>query len=590
MKGRDQVKRNHGRDKTGNRKWLLILTLVMVTLMIRSTQALIDFPKGVFTSPLKIPLLLAGNFGEIRNNHFHAGIDIKTMSQEGQPVSSIADGYVSRINISSRGYGKCLYITHPNGYTSVYAHLREFNGDVATYVKNKQYELESFEMDITLSEDEVPVSGGQVVAYSGNTGSSAGPHLHFEIRETYTEFPVNPLLFGYDIRDDISPVISSFKVYPIGPSSFVDGRNDSKRFGLYGSRGNYSAGTVRAHGDIGIAIETRDVMNNTSNTQGIFSIELRIDEEKIFYHDLDRFGFHETRYINSLVDYHEKMHTGRVLQKCFIDPNNRLSTYKDVVNRGVFRITDDTVHKAEIIVKDVAGNTSRLSFDILDPGPPPAQNEASLEAPVTAVFPYQKVNTFTSEGITLEMPVNCIYDTLRFVYNAGPPVPGAWSVTHEIHRTDVPVHTPYQLRLLASDLPERLHEKALIAMVNDQGYRNYQGGTFANDWITCQVRTFGSFAVLVDETPPGISAINIYNGKNMKGTPWIRMRISDNLSGIQSYRGTIDDQWILMEYDQKTHTLAHMFEEELAEGEHEFKLVVTDNRNNTKDFTAKFTR
>ena len=161
MKGRDQVKRNHGRDKTGNRKWLLILTLVMVTLMIRSTQALIDFPKGVFTSPLKIPLLLAGNFGEIRNNHFHAGIDIKTMSQEGQPVSSIADGYVSRINISSRGYGKCLYITHPNGYTSVYAHLREFNGDVATYVKNKQYELESFEMDITLSEDEVPVSGGQ---------------------------------------------------------------------------------------------------------------------------------------------------------------------------------------------------------------------------------------------------------------------------------------------------------------------------------------------------------------------------------------------------------------------------------------------
>lgn len=570
---------------------MLITTLTFFSVgFVFQERDRIEFPQGYFISPLKIPILLAGNFGEIRNNHFHAGLDIKTMSQEGQPVLAIADGYVSRINISSTGYGKALYITHPNGFTSVYGHLQRFEEPIASYLKQQQYERESFEVDINVDSSQLKLHQGQVVAYSGNTGASGGPHLHFEIRETLTEFACNPMLFGFDIEDNIRPVITALRMYPIGKNSTVNAQTGPRKITLMGYRGHYTASTVTVRGPFALAIEARDVINKTDNTQGIFSIEVQKDGERVFYHDLDKFGFHESRYINSFVDYGEKKRTGRVYQKCFLDPNNRLSTFRNVINRGIMSLEDDSTHHISVIVKDAYGNTSDIDLKVRNTAGPPPPANATLEAVPQAIFPYQQSNDFDTAGLKMHMPPNIFYDTIYFNYHKAPPKPGSWSVTHELQQSDVPVHGFYTLSIEAPDLPEALQQKAYIAAVEDGGYKSYQGGTYQDGWVTASVRSFGNFAVMVDETAPYINAINIYNGKNLKGSPWIRMQISDGASGIASYRGTIDGKWVLMEYDKKTSLLVHYFEDSLESGEHTFELAVRDNCGNIREFKAKFTR
>ncbi|MBI2281845.1 MAG: M23 family metallopeptidase [Bacteroidetes bacterium] len=282
------------------------LLLIQLLISIGFSQTLEQYPKDYFRSPLDIPLILSGNFGELRNNHFHSGLDIKTQGVEGLKVYAIADGFVSRVKISPIGYGKIIYITHPNGYTSAYAHLQQFKGELAKEIKRYQYANETFEMDYYPPDTLLKVKKGDIIALSGNSGSSGGPHLHFEIRETVSEYAVNPLLFGFDIKDDVKPVIKSIILFPLNDTSFVNDKKVSQEFTVTGTNGNYQLLTklpINVYGQIGVGINTFDQQSGASNQNGVYEVMLFEDNNLICKTELSSFSFDHTRALNSMIDY-----------------------------------------------------------------------------------------------------------------------------------------------------------------------------------------------------------------------------------------------------------------------------------------------
>ncbi|MGA2822054.1 MAG: M23 family metallopeptidase, partial [Bacteroidales bacterium] len=289
------------------------------------------YPKNYFRSPVDFPIMLAGGFGDVRQNHFHSGIDIRTGGEEGKPVYATADGYISRINISSTGFGKALYITHPNGFTSVYGHLKKLNGVIGNWIREQQYKKESFEIDIPVDAGVLKVKKGDIIAYSGNTGLSEGPHLHFEIRDAATQEIINPLLFGLPFKDSTPPKIYNVRIYPFDENSMVNFSGNPVTLIVNGSGNNCkvsSKDTVRVSGNIIFGIQALDFSNDTGSRDGITSIELFVDTVCYFSQKIERFAFAETRYANSVLDYPQVVKNGQRIMRSYIAPNNKLSMYK----------------------------------------------------------------------------------------------------------------------------------------------------------------------------------------------------------------------------------------------------------------------
>lgn len=567
------------------RLYFLLLLSIITTL-----SSLAQHPTDYFRSPLNIPLVLSGTFGELRSNHFHAGIDIKTQGASGLKVYAVADGYVSRIKVSPWGYGKALYITHPNGYTSVYAHLKEYAGAIQTHVLETQYNKEEFAIELFPDKNAFPVKKGDVIALSGNTGGSAAPHLHFELRTSHNEHPQNGLQFGFNIKDNIAPIIHEIKAYPHGEKAQINQRNTPQSFEVFSKEaGNYYLkNTIKTHGSFGLGIHTHDLLNGANNKNGVYSIELLIDNQQIYYHKMDEFGFHETKYINSHIDYAESKRSKKRLHKCLLEPNNQLSIYENIENAGVIQFNDDSLHQGEFIVTDVYGNTSILNFKLQDVDYYKSENN-SISTNCTEVFPYQEANIFKREGLELHLPKNALYNDLAFEYNTSPDtLKNCYSPVHHLHNNKVAVHKSFALSI-DNTVPEYLKEKAFIGEVNDNGQIIYRGGKWVNNKLSTKCRSFGSYAVAVDTLSPTIKPLNIYPGKHMTSST-LRMNIRDDLSGIQSYRAEIDGKWVLMEYDPKKARLTHRFQKSLTKGNHLFTLSVTDERNNTKVYEASFSR
>jgi murein DD-endopeptidase MepM/ murein hydrolase activator NlpD len=545
---------------------------------------------------LDIPLYLAGNFGELRNNHFHSGIDIKTNGVEGLNVYAVADGYVSRIKISAAGYGNALYITHPNGYLSLYGHLQSFTGDIAKYVRQKQYEQKSFEIDIHPNATELPLLKGDIIAISGNSGSSGGAHLHFELRDAATEEILNPLLFGFDIKDDIAPVIRSLSIYPLDSMAYVNYQSSYKTFTTYGSVGKYNLGKtplITVYGQIGFAFDAFDRLNMQDNQCGIYSAELYVDSQLIYSHELEKFSFDKTRSVNSHIDYEHyiktKSRTKSRVQKCFVDYNNQMGIYKNLVNYGQYNFNDNKLHHILMIIKDVYGNTSSLNFNIQSKNIAMAKLPKALSAHQVATFPFAQENWYATENFKINIPANTLYDTLQFEYYVGDILKGCVSTFHHVHNIYTPSHGYFTISLKA-DIPEKYYHKAVVTLVNEEFYYKSVDGTFVNGWMVAQTREFGNYTVRIDTLPPKINPINIVNNKNLGVQSTIKVSITDNLSGIKSYNAYIDDKWELMIYDQKYNLLTLHLGPELAKGKHTFKLVVEDQRENSTEYSAVFVK
>ena len=542
------------------------------------------YPITDFRQPLDIvPPALAGSFGEIRANHFHSGIDFRTNQREGYPVYAVADGYISRLRVQNSGFGQALYINHPNGFTTVYGHLQRFAPKIATIVKDLEYKNKSFELDEFPDATLIPVHKGDVIAWSGNRGSSGGPHLHFEIRDTKTEETINPQFFGIIIPDNIPPVIHGLYVYRLNGKTFNES-TPKQAIGIAGTNGSYkTTAPVSLTGEVGFGIVTTDRHNGLSGTNGVYSIQLELDGKIIFTSALERFAFEDSKAINAHIDYATYLTTKRSIQKSFIEPGNPLKIYSSIVNSGRINFNDGATHQLRYIITDSKGNASVLPFSV-------KAGSAAAVPPVIppgTIFPYNKVNEFSADGLKVVFPSGTLYSDLNFTYKKLPkPVPNAWSAAHQIHNRYTPLHTGFDLWIKADNLPENLRSKALI--VNSNG--SSQGGIFDNGYVKAIPKNLGTFYILTDTVSPRIIPINFGEGKNMAGLPKMTFKISDNLSGIKSFNGYIDGKWVLMEFDAKTATLWHSFDERTTSGKHTFELVVVDVKDNSKHYTANFFR
>ena len=574
-------------------KNLLLISLIFIGFIIPAIlESQTRYPTNYFRSPVDFPILLAGGFGDVRQNHFHSGIDIRTNGEEGKPVYAVADGYVSRINISSTGFGKALYITHPNGYTTVYGHLKNLNGSIGRWIKEQQYKRESFEIDIPVDPGILKVKKGDIIAYSGNTGLSEGPHLHFEIRDASSQEIIDPFLFGLPFKDSTPPKIYNVRIYPFDENSRVNYSENPLTLAVTGS-GNecrlISKDTVRVSGKIIFGVQTLDFSNDTGSRGGIASIELYVDTTICFAQQIERFAFAETRYANTVLDYPQVVKNGQRIMRSYIAPNNKLSMYGKNENSGIMNFMDAKLHRVLYVIKDAFGNTSKLAFSvrsyISSAGAPHEDHKAE-----GTLLTCGKNNHFSSNGLAFDLPVDALYEDLDFIFSSTPAIHGSFSPVYHLQNDLIPLHSACTLNINTDGVPKTLLNKALIVKVEPNGHFSGRSSRLENNYITTQVREFGNYTIAVDTTLPVIRPLNVSQNKNVSRQQSLAFKISDNLSGIRYYRGTLNGEWILMDFDAKDNLLVYNFDNRIKPGKNIFRLVVRDAVGNERIYHATLTR
>ena len=547
--------------------------------------------RDLFISPVRIPLSLSANFAEIRPDHFHSGIDIRTQGVIGHDIVAAASGNVYRISVAPGGFGKAIYMRHPSGYSTVYGHLDRFIPEIEEYVNERQHQNKSFSVNLFPPEGEFTYRQGQLIGYSGNTGSSGGPHLHYEIRRSSNEMPLDPLKFEFGVKDNIKPLIENLAVYPDQPSTSINGRNQELLLPVQGSHGNYyirSDRPITISGTAGFGIRTYDLLNDSWNRCGVSSIELMIDGESWYRFEMDRFSFDETRYINSHIDYRRKVRDNVTIQKTFVAPNDKLSAYREVRNRGIFTFDADTTHTVRIIVTDSHENSSVLTFKVR------SVSEGLLQVPSSQtdgrLLQYDKPYNMSDGDITVAIPENSFYGPVVFSYNRIEMRESLYADIYEILDRFTPVHKAYKLSIYPKYIPPELKSKMGIVSVGNNGNVSFVGGEWSGDYLVADLRSFGRFSVGIDTVPPQIKTNGFRSGADLTGRKELRFNISDDFSGIKSYEAFIDDKWALFEYDPKNTRITHHFDAKRTEKgtSHTLRLKVTDNRNNVTELNAEF--
>ncbi len=541
-----------------------------------------DIPKNYFTEPLDITTVLAGTFGELRSNHFHSGLDIKTERREGLPVYATASGTVTRIKIAHYGYGKALYITHPNGYTTVYAHLQKLCPEIEDYIKEAQYKKESFEIELFPKDGQLEVAQGELIAYSGNTGSSGGPHLHYEIRDKNSR-PMNPFLFGMQAKDTREPLLEKLIAYPLDKESFINQRGEPQEIRVSRKTdGTFQAENIEAIGNIGFGIATVDQLDLANNKNGIYKINSSLNGEEYFNLTMDKFSFAETRYLNRMIDYEYYQEKRKKVQKLFIEKNNPLSIYGKVVNNGVIRIDEDLSYQYHVNVSDYAGNTIHLNIPIQG-------KKDSLTTPkkekVTDHYVYSdQAYNYESGKFSIYIPKGALYeDSFLDIKVNGDKL--------TLHDDVLPVHKNILVSYDISEYKEEDRDKLYLGRINYRGDVYYSSSRIKDNKLTMGTRTLGEYTIATDVTPPIIKGKNVTDGKWMSKYRYLSVEIDDTESGISGYRATVNGNFILMEYDPKTKALVYDFNDKVVKDtENKLKLIVTDNVGNSTTFEATFFR
>ena len=549
-----------------------------------------EYPKGYFQSPVEHTIRLSGTFGELRPNHFHAGIDIKSSKgRVGDVVVAAADGYIARIKVQAGGYGNALYIRHPNGYSTVYAHLHTFTDELNEYVKSKQYSRQSFGVDLYPEAGKFKFKKGEKIGLMGNSGGSYGPHLHFEIRDSGTEKPINPLLFKFDMEDNMPPKMHQIKVYHLnGKLETTDTKvlDLVKKGNKYGIRGDtLTVGAWRA----GFGLKVYDHHNNVSNWNGIYSLQMLVDGEPTYDFRMEQLSFSETRYINAHMDYAERKMNKAYFNRCYELPGNKLSIYDKQVEKGVVKLYLKKAQKITMLAKDADGNATTLEFWV--------KRKEDINAPKGTSFNYtfqhNQENTVNRDDLSLYFPKGSLYENLYLKYETKATDHGFYAPMHRIHNNKTPVHKYFTISIKPSKtIPAELRDKAYVAYVEKDGSLINCGGTWKNGKLQAKVRELGDYSICIDDTQPKISAVDF--SSNMKGYNKMSFKMKDMETGGKArglkYKATVDGKWILMEHDGKKDMLTHRFDGRIGPGEHQLKLVVTDNRGNKSVFERRFSR
>lgn len=561
-------------------------TNTLIIFFFFSLQAYSQGLLPTFNSPLEIPLVLAGNFGEIRSGHFHAGIDIKTQQIEGLAVLAAESGYVSRIKITQGGYGNAIYVTHPNGYTTVYAHLQKFNDVITQKVREKQYQDKSFTTDLFLEPTILPVKKGEKIATSGNSGGSGGPHLHFEIRKTSNNVPVNPLLFNFKITDTIAPIIKNVALYPLNDTSTVNGKHDTLVIASYKSGKTYKlrGNTPKAQGVIGVGIETIDKLNGANNRCGAYEIKLFADSELIYCHKMNKIPFYETRFINTHVDFYQWKRYNKRIQKSFNNSFNKLSIYNKSLGQGKLYFSKYD-HDLQYEVYDVHQNKSTITFKVKAD----TQQHIHYE-PVTPqeMVKYKNEFNYHTDQIHVHFPPYATYENHSFSYALTDTLQNAITATHHIQSLYHPLQKAITVSIYCPidyDLSKKLYG---VSLTDKLEVLSPEGGIHKNNWLTFKTRSLGPYTVMMDTIAPKISPLN-FNTTNFNTISEFRFQITEKESGIGEYYAELDGQWLMVQIDEKTQQVWLDFNYITPKaGPHNLKLFVSDAVGNNSVWNLDF--
>ncbi len=503
-------------------------------LILFSTSVFSQVPNHLI-SPVDIPISLSASFGELRPNHFHSGIDIKTEQRIGLPMYSIDDGYVWRISISKGGYGNCLYIRHKD-VISVYAHLDRFTPEITEWIKDYQYKNKTFEIDAYLQPNEISFKQGDLVAWGGNSGSSGGPHLHFEIRDTtgVYVYDAQPL---YNVYDNVYPRFKNIAISPVSGSGVVDNSFAHKIFGVKRvGTGQYVANKIEAWGKLGIEVKAFDYMTGQNNFYGIKSLKLLVDEKLTFSYVMDKFSLLESKYINSFINYGQWQKTKDTFMRCYLLENNPLPFYSSY-NKGYLEVNEEKDYKVRILISDVVGNTSELNFTI---------QGVKKEIPQVlhdsgTYIDYRFTSIVEGEGYGMVIPRSSFYDNLYFDHKVSFDSTLNANV-YQLHYLTEPIHNPAKLFIKLPD-DSVSADKHYIARRDRKGGWNYVNTKLYNDSIL-QAKTghLGDFTVMVDTIAPEIRPQSRTSSR-------IMLKLVDKESGVKKYEGYINGEWVLFEED-----------------------------------------
>ena len=552
---------------------IYVLGLLCCVMPMRAQEVAPEF--GV---PFDFPLLLSGNFGELRSNHFHGGLDFKTQGVVGKPLLAIADGYISKVTVTPGGYGNALYITHDNGYTSVHGHLDRFLPEIALLVHEKQYQEQSFVVSLEFGPEEFRVRRGDVVAYAGNTGYSFGPHLHMEIRTTDTNEPIDPLPFYKDkIADNIAPRATHIMVYGASPSALSQGEGTSELIEVKVTSespllGRGGGGLIYAWGCIGTAISANDYMDGTTNNYGVRYVRLYVDDKLVSHSDVNRYAFSEDRLINSWTDYHVQRSTGRWYMRSTIDEYNDLRLLHADGNRGWVTIDEERDYHFRYELEDLYGNKAVYRFVVRG-------KQMELPRSVPNYFCHMDAsrgNRFSVGGLELWIPQGQLFEDVDLDYDVMPSDADQADI-YQLTTERVPLRKSAELTLPVIPKGNVDAKKLYVARV-DGKQRVYCGGTYKYGRITANVKELATYTVCVDTVAPKIMPIGESTWKKQGR---VVFRIADGETGIRDYRGTVDGKWVLFKYSSKTARLTcDLKAEGIAPGSHEIEIEVEDMRRN----------
>lgn len=543
-----------------------------------------NYPKGYFTWPVKAVKALNANFGELRPNHYHMGLDCKTEKKQNLPVVAAADGYIAKVKIEPYGFGRAIYINHPNGLTTLYAHLNDFYPELEAYIKEQQYALKSWKVFLDIPAIMFPVQKGMFIAYSGNTGGSQGPHLHFEIRDTKTDKVLNPLLFDFGIPDNVLPAITRLAMYDRCISTY----EQSPRFiPIKKANGSYTTTQqlITTNTDkVSFAISAFDSYTGNTNQNGIYEAVIYDNEEPVAGFQMDSVSYDETRYLNAHIDYKLKANGGPYVQHLSKLPGFNNSLYTTVnSNGGVIVLEDDSVHNIKIVVKDTDGNTSTLRFAV--------QRGAAAEkiATTTAAVLNQKsfypgyINVFENSKINFYLPENALYDSVRFKYGEAAAAYG--NTIFQLHNATVPVHTYFPVKIkAAAAVPDKMVMYRFAGSKKD-----FKKAVLENGWYKASFREFGNFQLLADTIPPVVAPVGFKDGINAAKLSRIAFIVTDNTEEIENFTALLDGNWLRFTND-KGRTFAYVFDEKCPSGQHELKITAEDQAGNITERVYNFTR
>jgi hypothetical protein len=547
------------------------------------------YPKGLFRNPVAHTMALAGNFGELRPNHFHAGLDIK--GEIGEQVMAAADGYVSKVQVLPRGYGKIVYVTHSNGYTTAYAHLNGFAPAIDKLVFAEQKKQEAFEVVVVPPKGSLYVHKGDVIAYLGMTGTTYGPHLHFEVRDNVTGDAINPLEFGFetDLQDHVPPTLSFLKVYETNHEGFTAKSLSFKVQKLSDNEfrvDNKNVDTLFVSTDYaGFAVKSFDQADCSANLFGIYGLEVYDNGELIYAFGMERFQYDDNRAVNAHIDYSERTKNNSYLHRCFKLPGNPLGIYKDVKNNGLVKLKKgEKAHRVEIIARDFSGNYSKVAFFI-------ARNYKTVLnnfGKFPYYMPHNEDNMIRQEKFEIDFPFYAFYEPQFLTYYTSLPTStDMFSDIVHVHRKGVPVSDNYTLRIKPNAMPKELKSSAVIVECSAAKPFALQS-KWDGDFLVSRPRDFGNYTIMIDTIPPKITPIDIK--PSMKGKESFQVKITDKVTGISRYKATLDGQWILLEYDAKNSMFTHKFENISNDKNHDLYIEVNDRVGNPKTYRVSFMR